>query len=163
MSTDFKKNLGFTLIETVIYIALLGLIMGGTLMATYGLLEGVGSLGSKTVVQGEGNFVLRKLSWAFSDMSVAPTVSGSGCIQTVSVSKTGYAKNPIEFQRNAASSSIEIHEGGSGAYLPLTTENVAVSCLQFQIIPPVGGAPAGVVASTTIDGINFAITKYLRK
>jgi len=33
----------------------------------------------------------------------------------------------------------------------------------FEEIPASGGAPAGVRATTTINGLDFAITKYLRK
>ena len=153
---------GFTLIETIIYIALLGLIMGGTLLAVYQILEGGASLSGKAVVQGEGNFLLRKLDWALSGDSSIPTVGGSGCSQTLSITKTGFSPNPIDIRLNAGA--VEMREGGIGfgTYEPLTTSNVAVSCLQFRVLPAVGTGPAGIAATTTINGFEFATTKYLR-
>ena len=47
--------------------------------------------------------------------------------------------------------------------MPLTTENVEVTGLDFTYLPAVGGAPEGITASTTINGQTFRMTRYLRK
>lgn len=158
-----KKLRGFTLIETIVYMALLGLIMTGALVTAYDLMGSTQSSAGKTTVQEEGIFVERKLQWALSDMNAAPTTSGSGCIQTISISKTGYAQNPIEFRRNTTTNSIEMREGGLGAYVPITTSNVSVECLKFTSIVAVGLAPPGIVVTTTIAGFDFVNTTYVRQ
>jgi Tfp pilus assembly protein PilE len=150
---------GFTLLEAVIYIALLSLLMGGAVVTSYDLVESSQHSSGTTVVQEEGSFVSRKLTWALAGLTTAPTVGGSGCNQTLSVTKTG-ALNPVQLERNSASSSVEMREGGSGAYSALTTANVSVTCLQFALL---AGTPGGVAATTTINGQTFAVTKYLRK
>ncbi len=154
---------GFTLIETIIYIALLGLIMTGALVSSYDLISSSQSSSGKTTVQEEGTFVERKIGWALSDMSGAPTLGGIGCTQTLSVNKTGYTKNPVEFRRNVANNSIEMREGGTGAYVAITTSNVAATCLKFASIAAAGSGPAGVIATTTIKGLDFVNTKYVRQ
>ena len=57
---------------------------------------------------------------------------------------------------------IEINENGVG-YIAITTINVKPTCLEFTDIPAAGSAPPGITATTTIDGKDFSITKYIRK
>ncbi len=154
---------GFTLIETIVYMALLGLIMTGALLTSYELIMSTSRSAGKTTVQEEGTFVERKISWALADMSAAPLIGGSGCAQTLSVAKTGYAKNPIEFQRDAANNKIQMREGGTGLYSDITTINVSAGCLKFASITAVGSAPPGIIATTTIAGLDFVNTAYVRK
>lgn len=156
---------GFTLIEAIVYIALLALIMTGAVAASYQLLSSSASLNAKNTVGEEGNFVLRKLHWALSDMSSAPTIGGSGCSQTISILKSGFGTNPVEFRRNTSVTPniIEMREGGTGGYTAVTTGNVSASCLKSQTIPATGTGPAGVTATTTINGLDFVVTKYLRQ
>ena len=96
-------------------------------------------------------------------MSTAPTVGGSGCNQTLSINKTGYTENPIVFQRNTTNHSIEIIEGAGGVPVALTTNNVSALCLMFTSIAAVGATPPGVVATTTIDGLDFVNTAYVHE
>lgn len=150
---------GFTLIETIIYIALLGLIMTGALLTAYALIDS-GSYGSgKNTMVDEGSFVIRKIAWALTGMSATPVVGGSGCSQTLSVTKAGHGDNPIEFRRSAANDTIEMRQGGAGAYAPLTTGNVSATCLRFKLFSE---APAGLSATTTVNGFDFGTTKYIR-
>ncbi len=153
---------GFTLIETVIYIALLGMLMTGTLMTAYDLFESSQKSSGKATVQEEGSFVQRKMTWALTGMTSAPTVGGFNCSQTLSVSKAG-AATPVEFQRNSTNNTIEMREGGVGSFLPITTGNVSATCLQFSTIAASGSGPSGVTATLTISTLPFSVTKYVRK
>ncbi|KKW40295.1 hypothetical protein A3I46_03015 [Candidatus Kaiserbacteria bacterium RIFCSPLOWO2_02_FULL_54_13] len=147
-------NRGFTLIEAVIYIGLFSLLMVGAITTVYELLQGSAATSAKTMVQDEGNFVLRKISWA---LSSAASFSIPDSRELVVIQQSG---STVDIKLEGAK--VAIRE--SWAYfLPLTTENVAVSDLVFEEIPASGGAPAGVRATTTINGLDFAITKYLRK
>jgi prepilin-type N-terminal cleavage/methylation domain-containing protein len=154
---------GFTLIETIVYMALLGLIMTGAVITAFDLIQSTQGSAGKTTVQEEGTFVVRKFEWALADMSAAPTVGGSGCTQTLSLTKTGFGSNPVEFRRNTINNSIEMREGGAGAYSAITTNNVTASCLKFTSIAANGSAPPGVIATTTIAGLDFVNTAYVRK
>ena len=162
MKKNSQKNLGFTLIEVMIYIALFSILMGGVFITVFRLLDGSNKLNNKITIQEEGNFVLRKLDWMFTGLDSAnlPVVSGTGCSQSLSIQKINFPGNPILLRFNT--NSLELKEG-AGAYLPLTTSNVVVSCLKVRLIPVVGTSPFGITATTTINGVDFSITKYFRK
>lgn len=151
-----RNTKGFTLIETLIYIALFTLLMGGGLLATYQLLQASAQANSKGTVQDEQNFVLRKIDWALSGASDVFVPSQS------MLRVTRYDSNTVDFQLNG--SAIEMRESAIGAsYVPITTSNVSVSGLKFVHIAPTGTGPAGVTASTTINGLDASTTKYIRK
>lgn len=57
-------NRGFTLIETLVYIALLGILMGGAMLAVYQLIANVGQVNANIAIEEEANFLLRKVNWA---------------------------------------------------------------------------------------------------
>lgn len=154
--TKYKISSGFTLIETIIYIALLSIIMSGALITSYQLIDGASTLDSKATTQEEGNFVLRKINWALTGAQVIATPI-AGCNSALAVSKYDGTSIAIRL----SSGKVEISESGvGGAYLPITTENASTTCLKFQLI---GLNPVGITATTTINGIDFVITKYIRK
>jgi len=155
---------GFTLIEVIIYIALFSILIGTAFVTAFQLIDSANKLNTKTILQEEGNFVMRKLNWAMTglDSSFTPSiVTYSACNQKITLHKLGYPLNPIEIRLNTASSTIEFIENG-GSPTPITTENVSVTCLQFVTIPATGTGPSGLKATTTISGIDFTITKYQR-
>lgn len=147
---------GFTLIEAVIYIALLGLIMTGALTIAYQLISSSTSLDTRNISVGEGNFVLRKIDWALSGMQSisAPGAWGS------TLSLTRDDGTTVDMRLNAGK--VEMRENG-GSYAPLTTSNVAVTSLSFHYIAAAGNVPAGLEASTTINGLVFYTDRYIRK
>lgn len=159
-----KHNKGFTLIEVIIYIALFSLLMGSAFVTAYQLIDGSGKLSAKNTVQEEGNFVMRKFNWALTGInpSSTPVISGSGCSQTLSVNKTDTTINPVVIKSNTISGVkyIEIQKKG-GTFYPITTVNVLVSCLKFSRVSI--GTSSGIIATATINGIDFTITKYIRK
>ncbi|MDP1689246.1 MAG: prepilin-type N-terminal cleavage/methylation domain-containing protein [bacterium] len=155
---------GFTLIETIIYIALLGLIMGGTLTAVFQLLESGVSLNYKTVVHSEVNFVLRKINWAFSNASYATRINP----QFLQIYR--YDGTEIDFcldSSNPSKKIIKIRRGVVGplvctdvAFVPLTTSNVLVNDLTFSQI---SAHPIGIKTDIDVNGFNFTLSKYIRK
>ena len=146
---------GFTLIETLIYIALFSTIIFSGLVTAFNLIQGSDVLNKKTVTQEEGNFVIRKIDWALTGATNI-TTGGSLCSQTLGVDKFGFGH--IDFHITAGTSSkIEINEGTG--FLPITTDNASTTCLQFIAT---SSTMYGVTASTTINKISFSITKYVR-
>ena len=155
LTSDMRKKThrqsGFTLIETIIYIALLGLIMTGALLSAYNLIVSTQSGTAKTVVEEEGSFVERKIDWA---LAGAASVTAP---HTYELAITKYDGTTVDIK--LASTTIMMQEN-AGAFAPITTSNVKVTNLQFQIV---GSNPAGVMATTTMNGLSFVSTRYIRK
>ena len=146
---------GFTLIETVVYVALLGLIMSTMLVGVYQILQAQASTSNKTIMQEESTFVLRKIDFALSGISALPVVGGSGCTQTLHTTKY----DGTNWYFKIIGSEIDASENGS-TYYPITTANISATCLKFNLIP--AGSPTGVTATVTIGGTDFVTTKFLR-
>lgn len=64
-----KQN-GFTLIETIIYIALFGVLMTSALITVYELLGSVEINKTALVTQTEGTFINSKLRWAITGFTI---------------------------------------------------------------------------------------------
>jgi type II secretory pathway pseudopilin PulG len=58
------KNLGFTLLETIIYCALFSILMTGALVTIYALMSSSENIKEKTNTVAESTFVNQKLAWA---------------------------------------------------------------------------------------------------
>jgi prepilin-type N-terminal cleavage/methylation domain-containing protein len=157
-------NQGFTLIEMVIYIALFSLMMTGILLSAYQLIAGSGMTEASVTTQEEGNFVLRKMSWA---------LTGTSSLAQITTLTHGAYAGALALTR-ADGTTVDMclkdqtiwmrenQTGGTcadGSYASTTTSNVRVTSLQFLY----QSAPAGIVASTTINGTVFTITKYIRQ
>ncbi len=145
---------GFTLIETIIYLALLSFILTGTMLAVYGMLESGSSLLEKTATEDEGFFIMHKLDWMLSDLkSIDSPASGSD--DSLTITQNDNTKFTVWLEDGV----VIMCEGASCANRDdLTTENVEVSALTFA---RVSGTPAGIKATATIDGIDFSTTHYL--
>lgn len=152
---------GFTLLETIIYIALFSILITSGFIACYDLISGTDRVNGSTRTQEEGNFVLRKMEWSLSSLDPAypPTVGGSGCNQNLTTKKTGVT-NPVRIRLNTISgiNYIEIQDDGVN-YYPITTANVSVTCLKFNQI---SGALVGINATASINGVDFVVKKYVR-
>lgn len=73
---------GFTLIETIIYIALFGVLMASTLVTVYELL-GSGEINKTAlVIQTEETFINSKLRWAITGATAVAAPSGDELIVT---------------------------------------------------------------------------------
>lgn len=156
---------GFTLLEAVIYIALLSFIIGGSLAAAFGLLRGESKVGGHNTTLGEGGFVMGKFDAAMGQVTATSTPSKASPYTTA----LDITTNGGRFQMCLASSIVYVRRGGSGgecgdaSYRALTTGNVTVSALNFSYLLAAGAAPDGLQASTTINGVTFTATRYIRK
>lgn len=145
---------GFTLIETVIYIALFGLFMSGVLLSVYGMLQSGDQFSNRTAATNEGAFVTAKIDWALRSLTTVTTPS-SGYGTSLSVTRSDGTQVDVRL----SSGVIEMRING-GSYIPLTTNNVTVTSLGFNTI---SGTQTGIEASTTINGISFMTRRYIRK
>jgi len=123
---------GFTLIETLLYIALAGFLMTGTMLTVFGLLESASKNSSAAVVQNEGAFVIRKIEWEF------------------------MKDTAVQYRINAGA--LELSYDGV-TYVPLTTANVVVSAVN---VVSTSGVPRTLSASTTLNGVTFSASRTIR-
>lgn len=162
---------GFTLIETVLYVALLAIFMTGALIGSYNLVTSASRTSSSALAQEEGAFVEKKLEWAMAGMTSTPTVGGSGCSGTLTISKTG-APAPIKFKLDTTANAVAVCEDSACTYLPITSSNVAATCFSVSSIPANGTGPSGVSVTFNLKQLTqaatprtytYAVTHYVRQ
>ncbi len=151
-----KIDAGFTLIETVIYIALLGMIIGSGVVAAYHMIEENNRLRGQIIIAEEGNFLLRKIDSVFTGAGIIylPTAGATG-----QVLRLGNNGTLFRFELN---SGILMIKKDSGDLVSLNSDNTTLTNLIFEHIPSNSTKPAGVRVSFLLNGISFQLTKYLR-
>jgi type II secretory pathway pseudopilin PulG len=142
---------GFSLIETIIYIALLGFIMSGAVITAYQVTQSSSVVSGKNVSQEEGSFVLRKLEQAFVGSADVWENAGSLVIDP-------YPAGPGDYITISVSGDTVFIKRGAGNTVELTTDNVTAD-FEFSVH---ASPPKGVTATTTVDGVPFVMTKYVR-
>ena len=152
---DRKKETGFTLIETLIYIALFGIILTGVITAAYPLITGADRLSQRVTAESEAQFVLHKIGWALSVTPISSIdVTTPGKLRIL---QSGGGVLSIR-QGETTLDSIEISDGG--VFIPLTASRVKFS--NFSVTPPTipaaGNAPHQLTVSFTADGESFSQT-----
>jgi Tfp pilus assembly protein PilE len=162
-----KHNRGFTLIETLVYLALYAIIISGALTAVYTILESSARNQTQAMVQQEGTFLIGKIDWAVSNVSSIQSPVATGTALVV----TKYDGNIVSVQQNGAN--LEISEN-AGPFQTLNNTNIGISHILFtHTLPDADGIdPESIEANMTIfattsDGHvfsrEFTTVKYLRK
>ncbi len=142
-----NKFPGFTLIETLIYIVLFSIIIGGGMIAAYQIVEGTERTESKTILEQDANFILRKINWV---LTGAISVDTSGTV--LNVDSISFALTGPGLTMNG---------------FPLNSSRVKISG-SFQIITDLV-KPKKIITTftaTSSDGKisqQFTSTKYLRQ
>ena len=147
---------GFTILETIMYIALFSLLMTGILVTVYELLAGGAQNRESVAIQEEGTFINRKIGWALSG-ATAISVPDSKTLVLTRPDLGG--QSPLTITESAGQMFIS---RGSVAPTPLTTAEFTVENGHISLIPASGGGPAGVSVHYTIEGVPFAYKSYLR-
>src|SRR3989338_5692599 len=88
-----KGGAGFTLLETLIYLFLFAIVIGGGMIAAYNIIEGTDAAYNHVVLQEEANFLFRKISWALTGATAISTPSAT----SLSVTKTGSPDLLLDF------------------------------------------------------------------
>ena len=166
---------GFTLIETLIYIAIYSIIMAGALVSVYAILGSSARNAMKAMVQEEGSFLIGKIDWALTGaQSISqPTIGASGA--TLSTTKYDASiGNPIVISLSGGD--LTISRGGNPPQT-LNNSNVQVSCAPVGCFAHASASGDGInpesvsatitVHATTSEGLSytqdFTTVKYLRK
>lgn len=164
------SRIGFTLIETIIYLGLFSLVSSLVLVVFYQILGSENQHRNRVEVDTEANFMMQKIQWALTGVQTInqPGLNATGT--TLSVNKFNYSQNPVVL--DLGSRNLRITKGTSSTVL-LGSNRVYLNQLTFEHLPAVQSAPEGVkvtlvvvsadierpvAASTTIQD-----TIYLRK
>src|SRR3989344_3415634 len=154
------SRVGFTLMETVIYIGLLSFITSFVIVVLYQMVGSESQNRNRTEVDGEANFLIQKMVWALTGATAinSPAVSATGT--TLSITKYNYASNPIVFDLN--SRNMRIAKGASTPVI-LNSARAYIDQLIFQHLAASGTIPEAIaitlqVVSSDIERLVVAST-----
>jgi prepilin-type N-terminal cleavage/methylation domain-containing protein len=153
-----NKKRGFTLMETMIYIALFGVIMTGALVGTYNLLEGGRRNIDTAKIEEEGTFLNRKINWALTGASNV-VVSGGGTKMTITRPDLG-AQSPIVISQSGNNMTIT---RGAGSEVELQNNRFNISGTFFVYTPASGSRPPSISATFKVAEKTFNFRNYLRQ
>lgn len=121
-----KYKKGFSLIESIIYLALFGLIISSALFSSYGIIESGNKNSEYAKYQNEALFINQKINWALSDVENI-LVSNNGKILTIT--KHGpVTENPLVFSHTNNHIDFTV---GTQPPLILTNESFKITDLLF--------------------------------
>lgn len=157
------KNLGFMLIEVIIYITLFSIMIGGLLVSASLLMQNSYQGEDELVTTTELSFVIQKLTWA---LSGAKSLYVSSDNLSLYIQNDEIYNNEIVFRYNTIDQSLELKSNING-FFRITTPNVSVLSTQYEptkflFIPSEGGARKGVSVFLNIDGNAVEFNKYIQ-
>ena len=156
-----KTNKGFTLIETIIYIGLFAILIGGLFLGAFQLTTNTYSLEEDVVLEEEVNFVMKKIDWVLTNMETI-TNPLSGFDDELQIVNKDNKDVIIDIDND---NDIEICIEDADPFCnKLTSVNVKVdpTSFKFTYIEPQGDSPAGINAQFKIDDRTVSINKYIR-
>lgn len=118
---------GFTLIEILIYTALLGMIMGAAILITKSSLEARAKNRSALILNENMHFAITRLE-ARVHAAIDITAPASGSANSLTLSMTDSSKNPTVF--NLSGGVLKITES-SGNATALTSDEIEITNLTF--------------------------------
>lgn len=164
---------GVTLIETIMYISLFSLIIGGPIVAAYQIFESSGRDHTRIILQEEGDFLVAKINWALSGAQTITGPSAATCNgstgNTLLLTKWDLSIGTIAFSQTGDSMVI-IRNAGTPE--PLNNSNTTLSNLGFRHCYDGGDNPESVNAAFTLSARtpagqiisqDFFTTVYVRK
>jgi len=164
-----RKSSAFTLIETLIYAALISIIIGMVIVITFQVVSGNVKLGEKIFLEEESSFLLRKLEWAIGGASaINSPASGTSSNSSLSINKFEVppTENPIVFTVTNGDMTIK---RGTADEVNLNSSLLSISNATFTHIAATGTAPAGIKIELSVVGASpedtrlYEVTSYSRQ
>jgi prepilin-type N-terminal cleavage/methylation domain-containing protein len=151
------KNKGFTLLETIIYLALFSVLMSGALVAVYTLLQSGTQNLNATSIQAEGTFINRKLSWA---LSGATAVTAPNTYTIIITRPDLGTESPLTITEHNEIFFIARGTGGANAF---TNSFLTVANTNINLIQAYGGKPTFIEMRYTVNDVPFVFETYLKQ
>ena len=160
---------GFTLIETLIYIAFFAFLIGSLLGITYQTIASTDQINRKIVLQQESNFILRKLDWALTGAQsiTVPSIGSPG--SELKLNQYVGTNNPIDFVFQNGNIYLSLAGAAVGSGNQLNSKNIAVSSFTVtssQTVNQPEEVQVGFTLTHVLDPTHpqsFQITKYLKQ
>jgi len=157
-----QKQGGFTLIETIIYLALFSIMIVGLFISLFQIIYNTHDLERTSTAEEEINFAIRKMDYLMNDitdLSAGDVPDGPAGGDSVSFEKS----NGQDVTISKDGEKIEVcMSSSSGCGDFITSQNVKVEDLAFTEIEAGLGSPIGIDTSMTINGRVIGLKKYLR-
>src|SRR3989344_1509100 len=90
-----KQKEGFTLIEVMIYLALFTLLLGAGIVSAFYIIDAAERNKYEDSANAEAQFLLRKIDWALTGVSVINSPPSAGSSGVLSVDKADFPDNPL--------------------------------------------------------------------
>ena len=146
---------GFTLLETLIYIALFGVLMTGTLVTVYELLLSFEHNSRAIAIQEEGIFLQRKINWA---LVGATTVSIPNASTLIITRPDLFTQSPLTVRVNGGKAYLKREDSNETV---LTGEGFLVTDVHITTISAQSNTPTHVRITYTINDVPFVYETYL--
>lgn len=143
----YKYKEGFTLIETIIYVALFGMLFSGILVSSYSFITAAEHISAQVLVENETAFVVWKINTLLvsADTIINPVPNTSDTI----LSFTTYSKDTYKISMNEK---VIMIKKNNTAEVPMTSERVTFDTFSVNYKTALDGIPSYVEYSFTIDG-----------
>ena len=157
---------GFTLIETIVYLALFSILMTGIISSVYLLFENSDRNQTKSMLQEEKGYLLGKINWAMAGMQIVVTPGAN--LSGTSLNVVKYYGTPVTISLSGTNMTFTT----TGPAQTLNNTNVKVTKLVFIHTYAGGTNPESVEAGFTISATSpngatitqtASTTRYLRK
>lgn len=154
-----EKAKGFTLVELLIYIAILTMILVLAAGLALEIIQGSIKNEAKIEVEENARFSLGKINFSLKNAAkiIQPSDAGESS-QELGLNSQYPAKTPTRFLVD--NYQLMLKEGGS-IFFPLTSDSVKVTSLRFTNLAG-QGSPAIIQTELVIDGISFKTSASLR-
>jgi len=181
MSTKPYKQVGFTLVEVLVYLGLFVILCGGAVVSAYNIVQISNRNQTKSMVQEEGNFIIAKINWVLSGVDAInqPAVGTSGSLLSINKVTGLDALNqpiitPITIGFPTGDVIISYPNNPVPNTFTLNNSNIKISNFNFTHNSGSGGGtnPESIQASFTINAKTetgadysqiFSTTVFLRK
>lgn len=159
---------GFTLIETLIYSALVAVVIGLLVTVAFEVISGNANLTENIFLEEEAGFILSKINWILSGTSLVNNpASGSISTSTLSINTFTVPSNESPVVFSLQNGKI-LMQRNNGSQIELNSAFVTVDNATFTHIAASGTIPAGITAEFAIRSTasskarQYSITRYLR-
>lgn len=148
LNLKLQISTGFSLIETIVYAALISIIIGMILFAVFQIIESQDRARSKIETEEEANFLMGKIKWALIGAQTInqPAVNSTSSI--LSLNKYNYQQNPLIFA--LATSAIQFSQS-SGSLTIINSGSVRITRLDFYHQAASGTAPAALKTTLSVE------------